>query len=103
MGQHQHDPLVDRAAGEVVQQAQRRLVGVVDVVDDEEQPGPGGRHAHQLGRRDEQPLVAVLAGPAEIASGQGPLDLGPVVVAPARPAESGWRRHSALSASSTGE
>ena len=87
MRQHEHDPLVDRATREIVQQAQRRLVGVLQVVDHEEQPGPGCRHPHQLCSRDEQPLVAGLAGPAEVPASQGALDLGPVVVAQARRAE----------------
>ena len=101
VGQHQDDPLVDRAAREVVQEAQGRLVGVLEVVHHEQQPGSRGCHAHQLGGGDEQPLVAVLPGPAQVASGQRALDLGAVVVSQAVE-QRRVSRHSALSASSTG-
>ena len=52
---------VDGAAREVVQQAQGGLVCLVQVVNDQQQTGPRGREPHQLGGRDEQPLVAGLA------------------------------------------
>ncbi len=64
-----------RAAREVVQQAQRRLVGVLEVVDDQQQAVSGGCEAHQLRDRDEQALVAGLAGPADVPARQGTLDL----------------------------
>ena len=44
-------------------------------------PAPAAHHAHQLRRSDEQPLVAGLPGPAEVAASQGSFELGPVVVA----------------------
>jgi hypothetical protein len=40
---HDHDPLADRDAGQVVQQAQAGLVRVLGVVDDEHRAAAGGR------------------------------------------------------------
>ena len=44
-------------AGDVVEQAQAGVVGVVDVVDGEQQPVRRRREADELGRGDEQALV----------------------------------------------
>ena len=55
--------LGDRAAGQVVQQPQGRLVGLVQVVHDQQQPAPGGRQSQQLGGGHEQPLVGGLPVP----------------------------------------
>ena len=43
-------------------------------------PSSGRPHSHQLRRGDEQPLMAGLAGPAQVASAQSSLELGSVVV-----------------------
>ena len=75
-----HDPLADRGAGQVVQQAQAGLVGVVGVVDDEHCAAAGGREPQQFGGADEQPLVAALAGPLRGGAAQRPLDLDAVLV-----------------------
>ena len=66
-----HDRLTDRAAGQVVEQPQRRLVGLVDVIDQQQEPVPGRREPEQLGRGDEQALVGGLAAPGDLAAGQG--------------------------------
>ena len=81
MGEHEDGALVDDAASQVVQQAQARLVGVVHIVDDQEHSGARRGDPHQLGGRHEQPLVHGLAAPIEVATGQGPADLAPVLVA----------------------
>src|SRR5215207_7193612 len=52
----------------------------MDVVDEEEQSGSRGRHSHELRGGDEEPLVAVLAGPAEVASGERTFDLAAEVI-----------------------
>ena len=78
--EHDQHRLGHRAAGEVVQQPQRRVVGLVHVVDDDQQPVTGCGEPDQLGGRDEQPLMARLAGPADLAAGQRPFDLEAVHV-----------------------
>ena len=69
-----------RTPREVVQQPQRGLVGVLEVVDDQQQAAPGRGEPHQLGHRDEEPLVTRLAGPRHLAAGESLLDLGPEAV-----------------------
>ena len=49
--------------GKIVQQPQAGLVGLVHVVDGEQQAGPGGREAQQFRGGDEQPLVGPLPRP----------------------------------------
>jgi hypothetical protein len=79
--QHEDDAFVDRTAREVVQETQRGLVGVLQVVDHQQQSGTRPGDPHELGGRDEESLVAGLACPAEVAPREGALDLDPVVVA----------------------
>ena len=57
VGEHDAHPLVVRRAGDVVEQPQAGVVGVVDVVDGEQQAVRGRRQADQLGCGHEQPLV----------------------------------------------
>ena len=70
----------DGDPGQVVQQPQGRVVGLVEVVDDQQQPVPARGQPDQLGRGDEQPLVAGLAAPGHVPPGQRPFDLLPVGV-----------------------
>ena len=58
------------------------------VVDDEEEPPARCCEAHQLGGGDEQPLVAGLAGPWHVLTGERSLELGPELVG--EPVEQGW-------------
>jgi hypothetical protein len=88
LGQHEHHALVDGAARQVVQEAQGRLIGVVQVIHHQQQTGSRGCYAHELGGGDEQPLVAVLSRPAQVLPGQRAFDLGAVVVT--QPVEQGW-------------
>ena len=69
------DALVEAGAGQVVQQAQAGVVGVVDVVDDQEHTVGGGGEAKQFGGGDEQSLVSGLASPAGVGAGERPVDL----------------------------
>ena len=71
------DRLGDGAPRQVVQQPQRRLVGVLQVVDDDQQPVAGRGQAHQLRDRDEQSLVAGLPVQVTSLAGERPLDLEP--------------------------
>ena len=80
MGEHDADALVARRAGDVVQEAQAGVVGVVDVVDGQQQPVRGRREADQLGGGDEQPLVRALARPRDLGAGERAVDLLAVVV-----------------------
>ena len=50
-----------KLTGEEVQQQQRRLVGVVQVVEDEEDGVRGRRRAQRRGNVDEQPEARALA------------------------------------------
>ena len=58
------DALVDAGTGQVVQKAQAGVVGVVDVVDDQEHTVGGGGQAEQFGGGDEQSLMSGLTSPA---------------------------------------
>ena len=78
--QRDQHPLGDRGPGEVVQQSQRRLVRLVQVVHDEQQPAVAGGQAEQLRRRDEQPLVRGLAAPRRLLPGQRAVELQPEAV-----------------------
>ena len=64
MANGNHDVVVEAGAGQVVQQAQTRVVGIVDVVDDQEHTVCGRGEAQQFGGGDEQPLVSGLTRPA---------------------------------------
>ena len=57
------DPLVVRRPCEVVQQAKAGVVGIVDVVDGQQQPTGGRCPADQFGCGHVQPLVRACAGP----------------------------------------
>ena len=61
--------------GKMVQQPQAGLVGLVHVVDGEQQAGPGGREAQQFRGGDEQPLVGPLPVPGQLVPSQGSVDL----------------------------
>ena len=58
-----------------MQQAQAGVVGVVDVIDDQEHTVGGGGEAEQLGGGDEQSLVSGLASPTGIGADERPVDL----------------------------
>ncbi len=74
-GQDQHHRLGDGTARQVVQQAQRCLVRLVDVIDDQQQTPPRSGQAHELGGSDEEPLVPALAAPRHVATGERPVEL----------------------------
>ncbi len=76
----QRDALGGGAAGQVVDEAQAGLIGFVKVVEHEHGAAVGGGEPQQLGDGHEEPLVSALAAPVQVGTGQGPLDLGPVVV-----------------------
>ena len=80
VGDDDENGLADRAPRQVVKQPQRRLVGLMHVVDDEEEPPARCCEAHQLGGGDEEPLVAGLAGPWHVLTGERSLELGPELV-----------------------
>ena len=61
--------------GEVVNETQAGVVGVVDVVDGEQQAVRRRRQPDELGRGDEQPLVRAAAGPGDLLAGEGAVDL----------------------------
>ena len=58
-----------------MEQAQRRLVGILDVVDGQHRTRGGSGQPQELGHGDEQALVGVPAGPRRIDPGQHPVDL----------------------------
>ena len=80
--------------GEVVQEAEARVVGVVRVIDHEQQSGAGRGEPHELGRGDEQPLMSDpaaadrgtagrlggLAGARRLVTAPSPVDLRAVRV-----------------------
>ena len=68
------------AAGQIVGQAQAGLIGFVKVVEHEHGTAVGCGQPQHLGNGHEEPLVPALAAPVQVRTGQGPLDLGPVVV-----------------------
>ena len=76
----QRHALAGGAAGQVVGEAQAGLIGFVEVVEHENGAAVGGGEAQQLGDGHEEPLVPAFAAPVQVRTGQGPLDLGPVVV-----------------------
>ncbi len=78
--QREQHRLVHGTPGQVVQQPQRRLVRLLDVIHHQQQAVARGREAHQLGGGDEEPLVPGLAAPGHVPAGQGALDLQPVDV-----------------------
>jgi len=75
---HDAHPLAERRPGEVVQQAQAAVVGVVGIVDGEQQAPARRGQADQLGRGHEEPLVRALSGPRGRRPVPGPVDLFPV-------------------------
>ena len=79
-GEDQQHGFVDGTAGEVVQQPQGRLVRLVQVVDQEQQPMAGRDQPEQFRDRDEQALVRGLPTPGDLTAGHCPLDLLAVVV-----------------------
>ena len=91
-----------RRAGDVVEEAQAGVVGVVDVVDGEQQTVGGRRQADQLGGGHERAAGAScrrstsISAPARARSISSRWWSG-------RPSSSvGWRRHTSASASTTG-
>ena len=80
VGHHQGHTLVRRGPGEVVEEAQAGLVGIVDVVDGEQQPLPRRRQPDELGGGHEEPLVAPIPAPGHLPTRQRPVDLDPVGV-----------------------
>ena len=63
-----------------MEQTKGGLVGILEVVHQEEQPASDRREPHQLRDGHEQSLVTGLAGPDDVLTGEGALDLGVVVV-----------------------
>ena len=61
-------------------EAQAGLINFVKVVEHEHGTAVGCGQPQHLGNRHEQPLVPALAAPVQVRTGQGPLDLSPVVV-----------------------
>ena len=61
-------------------EAQAGLIGFVEVVEHQHGTAVGGGQPQQLGDGHEEPLVSAFAAPVQVSAGQGPLDLGPVVV-----------------------
>ena len=88
-----------RRPGDVVQEAEAGVVGVVDVVDGEQEAVRRRRQADEFGRGDEQLLVGALAGPRDLRSGERPIDLVAVMIGEAveqrrmTPAHIGERLH----------
>ena len=80
VAEHDADALRGGRAGEVVEEAQARVVGVVDVVDGEQEAVRRRREAHELGDRDEQALVGAASRPGHLGAGEGPVDLLPMMV-----------------------
>ena len=76
--EHDAHPLAARRPGEVVQQAQAAVVGVVHVVDGEQQALTRRGQADQFGRGEEEPLVGAPSGPRDRRPVPHPLDLVPV-------------------------
>ena len=94
--------MVASGPGDVVEEAQAGVVGVVDVVDGQQQPVGGGGQADQLGGGHEQALVrrslpsTRISAPASARSISSRWWSG-------RPSSSvGWRRQTSASASTTG-
>ena len=69
---HQGHAVVRRGPGEVVQEAQAGLVGIVDVVDGEQQPLPRRRQPDELGGGHEEPLVAPIPAPGHLPARRAP-------------------------------
>ena len=69
-----------RGSSDVVHEPQARVVGVVHVVDREQQTVRGRREAHELAGCDEQTLVRAAAGPRHLRAGERPIDLLPMVI-----------------------
>ena len=76
----QCDALASGAAGQVMDEAQAGLISFVKVIKHQHGAPVGGGEAQQLGDGHEEPLMAAFAAPMQVHTGQGPLDLGPVVV-----------------------
>ena len=79
-GQQQQDPRVGEGAGEVVQQPDGGVVGVVDVVDRQHRARRRAGEPEQLGDGDEQPLVRAVAVPRRVEPGEHAVDLGAIDV-----------------------
>ncbi len=77
---HDGHTLVAGGPRQVVQQPQRRLVGVVEVVDRQQHPVRPGGEADELGAGHEQPLVTAQSGPVAPVTGEHSVDLRPVAV-----------------------
>ena len=80
VGEHDAHALVARRPGDVVHEAQAGVIGVVHVVDGEQQTVRRRCQAHQLGRGDEQPLVRASAAPRDLGPGEGTVDLLSVMI-----------------------
>ena len=78
MREHDAHPLAARRPGEVVQQAQAAVVGVMHVVDGEQYALPCRGQLEQFGRGEEEPLVGALPGPRGRRPVPRPVDLVPV-------------------------
>ena len=76
--EHDAHPLAVRRPGEVVQQPQAAVVGVVDVVDGEQQAPARRGQADQFGRGQEERLMCALPGPRDRHAVPRPVDLFPV-------------------------
>ena len=64
MAEGNDDVLVDAGASQVMQETQAGVVGVVNIVDDQEHTVGCGGQAEQFGDGDEQSLMSGLASPA---------------------------------------
>ena len=87
VGEDEADVVVARRPGDVVQEAKAGVVGVVEVVEGQQQAVRRRGEPDQLGRGHEQALVRAPAGPRRLLADQDPVDLLAVLVG--QPVEQG--------------
>ena len=80
MSEHDAHPLVVRRSRDVMHETQACVIGVVDIVDGEQQTIRRRCQPHQLGRGNEQALVRTLTGPRDLCSGKRTVDLFSMMV-----------------------
>ena len=73
--EHDAHPLSTRRPGEVVNETKTGVVGVVDIVDGEQQAVRRRSQPDEFGRGDEQSLVGTATGPGDLLAGKGAVDL----------------------------